>query len=213
MRRLVLPGEILADKPLKLDDIVVEDGKTCATVIGIYDDERQTLIPLEGLWYPKAEERIIGIIEEEKLNTYVVNLNAPYKGIIISKYVDESRIKNGDIVEAIVRERDKTGTIVLSRPRVLYGGKVIYVKPSKIPRVIGKANTMIRQLSLGTKSDISVGMNGLIWMKGGDIDLATEAILKIQDEAHISGLTERINEMLSKASEGKARDSGDKQDA
>jgi exosome complex RNA-binding protein Rrp4 len=60
---------------------------------------------------------------------------------------------------------------------------------------------MIKQIAEGTKASLSVGMNGLIWVKGGDSDLATNAILRIQEESHVAGLTERIAKMLSGASQ------------
>ncbi len=194
-RKIVVPGEVLAERPLRLNGAIVEGSKTCATVMGIFDDEKSLLIPLEGLWYPKSEEKVIGIVEEAKLNSYTINLNAPYKGILIAKFVRDP-IDNNAIIEATVRELDKTGTVVLVRPRVLTGGKLIYVKPSKIPRIIGRGNTMIGQVSNGTSTTIEVGMNGLIWMRGGNTDLATEAIMKIQEEGHTSGLTDRISSML-----------------
>lgn len=195
MKKLVVPGDVVAEKPLRVDNTIVEDGKTCSTVMGLYDEEAGSLIPLEGLWYPRPGEKAVGIVEEAKLNTYSVNLNAPYRGIIIAKFT-EGNIVNGDIIEATVKELDKTGTIVLIRPRVLYGGKVLNVKPSKVPRILGKGDTMLKQIIDGTKSSVSVGVNGLIWIKGGNSDLATDAIIRIQEEAHVSGLTERIGEML-----------------
>jgi exosome complex component RRP4 len=195
MRKLVIPGEVLAGKPLRLDHTIVEDGKTCATVIGMFDDQTSGFIPLEGLWYPQPGEKVIGIVEEARLNTDNIALNAPFKGLIISKFT-EGNLVNGDIVEATVKDLDKTGTIVLVRPRPLYGGKVLAIKPSKVPRLLGKNDTMINQIVNATKSSISIGMNGLVWIKGGNSDLATDAILKIQEEAHVSGLTERIAKML-----------------
>ena len=195
MRRLVLPGDIIAEKPLRLDHTIVEEGKTCSTVIGIFDEEKNSFIPLEGLWYPIPGEKVIGIVEEAKLNTDLIDVNAPYKGLIISKF-SETSMAAGDIVEATIKEIDKTGTIILSRPRVLFGGKVLVIKPSKIPRLLGKQDTMILQIIEKTKSSISVGMNGMVWIKGGDSDMATKAILRIQDESHVPGLTERISQML-----------------
>lgn len=195
MKRIVVPGEILAEKAVRLDHTIVEDGKTCSTVMGLYDDQTGSLIPLEGLWYPQDGEKVIGIVEEARLNTDTINLNAPYKGLIISKF-SEANIVNGDILEATVKELDKTGTIVLVRPRVLYGGKVLAIKPSKVPRLLGKNDTMVKLIADGTKTSISVGMNGLVWVKGGNIDLATDAIMKIQEESHVSGLTERIAKMV-----------------
>ncbi len=195
MKKIVLPGDIIADKPLRLDHTIVEEGKTCSTVIGMFDEAAGSLIPLEGLWYPQPGEKIVGIVEEAKLNTDVITLNAPYKGLIISKFSETSMV-NGDIIEATVKELDKTGTIILVRPRVLYGGKVLAIKPSKVPRLLGKNDTMIRQITDGTKASISVGMNGLVWVKGGNSDLATDAIIRIQEESHVSGLTERIAKMV-----------------
>lgn len=195
MKKLVVPGEVISETPLRLYDTIIDNNKTCTTVMGIYDDETKALIPLEGLWYPRDGESIIGIVEEARLNSYSINLNAPYKGVIIAKFLKEE-LTAGDIIEASVKELDKTGTVVLTRPRTLFGGKLIGIKPSKIPRVLGKNNTMIKQLSTGTQSTIVVGMNGLLWIKGGDTDLATELISKIQAEAHTSGLTGRINEIL-----------------
>ncbi len=199
MKKLIMPGDILLSRPIRIEHTIVENGKTYATVLGVFDDEKTSFIPLEGLWYPRPNETVIGIIEESKLNVYTVNLNAPYKGIIISKYARDP-IVNGDVVEAYVKELDKTGTVVLTRPRVLHGGKVLYIKPAKIPRIIGSNNTMAMQLSAGTKSSVAVGMNGMIWLHGGDTDLATEAIFKITREAHISGLTDRIGKMLGASS-------------
>ena len=195
MKKLVIPGEMLSDKPLRLDHTVVENGKTCSTVIGLYDESASSLIPVEGLWYPRPGEKVIGIVEEAKLNTDLINLNAPYKGLIISKFT-EGNIVNNDIIEATVKELDKTGTIILIRPRVLYGGKLLAVKPSKVPRILGKGETMIKMIGEGTKSSISVGTNGLIWLKGGDYDLATNVIMRIQEESHVPGLTERIAKMV-----------------
>lgn len=198
MNRIVVPGEMLSDKPLRIENAIVQNNKTYATLLSLYDEEKGSLIPLEGLWYPRHGDNVIGIVEEAKLSTYTIDLNAPYKGLIIAKF-SETKFMRGDIVEAMVKDLDSTKTVVLMRPRRLFGGKIVDVKPSKIPRIIGRNSVMIRQLTEGTKATITIGMNGRIWIKGGDVALATEAILKIQEEAHTSGLTERIKELLSKA--------------
>ena len=195
---IVVPGDMILDKPIHMENTFIEDDKTYAAVLGVFDKEKKVLIPLEGLWYPKHGELVVGIIIEEKLNSYVVDLNAPYKGILVAKYVRD-KLSVGDIIEATVKELDETKTVVLMRERKLYGGKIIDVRPSKVPRIIGKNNTMIKQLTEGTKSTIIVGMNGRIWIKGGDVALTTKAILRIQEEAHTSGLTDRIREMLEKS--------------
>ncbi len=201
MSRIVLPGDKLADVQLRIENALLEDGKTYATVVGLFDDDSKSFIPLEGLWYPKPEDEIVGLVEDSRNGVYTIGMESPFKGLIISKYGSGPDLDTGDVVSAVVRsvkrESDKI-ILILVRPRKLYGGKVIEVKPSKVPRIIGKANTMIQLLAGKTKCNIVVGMNGMIWLKGGDVPLALEAIRKVEDEAHISGLTERITKMLSK---------------
>ena len=197
MQRIVVPGEKLLDRPMQFENAMVDNGKTYSTVVGVFLEDKGTLIPLEGLWYPRRGDRVIGIVEEEKLNVYMINLNAPYKGILIAKFV-RTKLNVGDVIEAEVDELDKTKTVVLDRPRKMFGGKLMQVNPSKIPRIIGKGDTMLKQLTEGTKCTMVVGMNGMVWIKGGDVGLAARAILKIEEEAHTSGLTNRIKDMMVK---------------
>ncbi|VVB76647.1 Exosome complex component Rrp4 [uncultured archaeon] len=200
MPRIVLPGDKLADKPLRIDNATLEDGKSYATVPGLFDDEKESFIPLESVWYPRMEDSVIGIVEDARNGVYTVALNSPFKGLIITRRDSNGpELEVGDVVESIVRsvkrESDKI-ILILVRPRNLHEGKVITVKPSKVLRIIGKANTMIKLLTEGTKSNIVVGMNGIVWIKGGNVPLAVTAINRIQAEAHVAGLTERITTML-----------------
>ncbi len=195
MQRIVVPGERLHDKPIRIENTITDNNGTYSCILGSFDDESKVLIPLEGLWQPKNGDTIVGIVEEDRGTTFTVNLNAPYRGLVISKFL-EADIRAGDIVVATIKELEKGGTAVLIRPKPLEGGKMMSVKPSKIPRIIGKANTMVTQITAATGTSVIIGLNGIIWLKGGNIDLATAAILKIEEEAHTSGLTDRIKEML-----------------
>jgi exosome complex component RRP4 len=199
MQRIVLPGDKIADKQLRIENVILEGGKTYATVMGLFDEEKETFIPLESIWYPRSEDEVIGIVEDARNGVYTVNLNSPFKGLIISRRGGGPEFDVGSVVSAIVRnvkkESDKI-IVILVRPRKLYGGKVMAVKPSKVPRIIGKSDTMIKLLREGTNSTILIGLNGIVWLKGGNIPLTIRAITKIQEEAHISGLTERIEKML-----------------
>ena len=50
-----------------------------------------------------------------------------------------------------------------------------------------------------TNCRLLVGQNGFIWLSGNNIEdelLAIKVIKKIEDESHISGLTDRIKEYL-----------------
>ena len=204
MSRIVLPGDKLSDTQLRIENALLEDGKTYATVMGLFDDSKGLFIPLENLWYPKPEDEIIGLVDDSRNGVYMISMNSPFHGLIISKYGAGPDLDPGDIVSCVVRsvkrESDKI-MLILVRPRKLIGGKTVMIKPSKVPRIIGKANTMLQLLTDKTKCNIVIGMNGIIWLKGGDVPMALSAIRKIQDEAHVSGLTERITQMLSKKAE------------
>ena len=201
MSIVVLPGDKLADRQLHVEGALVEDGKTYATVMGLFDAARESFIPLESVWYPKMEDQVIGAVEDARNGVYTINLNSPFKGLIISRHGPGPELYVGDVISAIVRsvkrESDKV-MLILVRPRKLYGGKAIAVRPSKVLRVIGKSNTMLKLMTDGTKSTIDIGINGVVWLKGGDVQLAVSAIARIQDEAHIAGLTERITAMMPK---------------
>ncbi|MGC8676342.1 MAG: KH domain-containing protein [Candidatus Micrarchaeia archaeon] len=198
MAEILLPGNKVMSGVLKANGVYTEGGDTYADVVGMLNDERKQFIPLEGLWYPKENDRVIGRIETKRMSAYIMDLKSPYKGIILTKY-ERTRFDEGDIAEATVREFrefDDAMAVMLVRPRKLYGGILLNIKPPKVPRVIGRGNTMLNQIAEATKSSIVVGMNGTIWLKGGDIGLATAAIKEIEAQAHVSGLTERIKRML-----------------
>jgi len=57
---------------------------------------------------------------------------------------------------------------------------------------------MLNVLKAGTGSTIIVGRNGRIWAKGGDVALLKDAVAKIDREAHLENLTNRITEYLEK---------------
>ncbi len=195
MQRIVVPGEKIYNQPLRIENTISDNNGTYSCVLGSFDEETKTMIPLEGLWQPKSGDTIVGLVEEDRGTTFTVNLNAPYKGLIISKFI-ESDIRAGDTIVATIKDLEKGGTAILIRPKALEGGKMMSVKPSKIPRIIGKANTMVNQITAGTGTSVIIGLNGIVWLKGGDLDLTTSIILKIEDEAHTSGLTDRIKAML-----------------
>jgi exosome complex component RRP4 len=196
MREIVTPGELLSDQPIRLENTYVENNKTYAKVLGLYDKEKGMIVSLEGIWTPRIDDKVIGIIVSSRNSVYEVDLTFFGKSILIGSKFDRHTYNNGDVIEAEVKDIENRKTIILWRPRVLYGGTIIEIKPTKIPRVIGKANTMVQQISELTKSTIVVGNNGIIWIKGGNVALASAAIRKIEMEAHTQGLTERIKKML-----------------
>ena len=84
--------------------------------------------------------------------------------------------------------------------RKLGTGRLIEVESSRVPRIIGKKGSMVTMIKQATNCRIIVGQNGWVWVDGepDKENIAVHAIRKIEDESHLSGLTERIKEFLEK---------------
>ena len=201
MKNIVVPGELIEDKPVRIRHSYIEDGKTYSMTLGIYEKGSSAVVPLEGAWDPHIDDTVVGIVSGARNGVYVVDLGYHARSIIISGKFDSFSFKLGDVVEARIKNIEAKKTIILYYPRLLGGGTLIDVKPAKVPRIIGKGNTMIKQIADSTGSHIVVGTNGMVWMKGGDVGLASAAILRIEKEAHVSGLTERIKKMVEKTAQ------------
>jgi len=195
MKKLVIPGELLFPYEQKGDFYYCEEGKTYSSVVGIFDTDKKILTPLESVYIPKPMHKVIGIVTEARFVSYMVDINSPFEGMILSKFL-RFDLSIGDIVEATVKNVESDGIVVLENVKRLIGGKLIEIKPSKVPRVIGKDGSMQKVIEENTKTKMEIGLNGRIWIKGENIAKATKAIRKIEKEAHTSGLTERIAKFL-----------------
>ncbi|MBI4214812.1 RNA-binding protein [archaeon] len=197
MRKIVLPGEKIDSKVR--DFAYPSAGSSYSAVVGLYDDKEglARLIPLSGRYDPIIDDFVIGFVVDPKYGGARVDIKSPY-----TAYLPTPRPLNfGDVVTAVVKDVDEVKSVILWRDRkVPSGGVIIEVEAVKVPRVIGKRNSMVDMLKQLSGCEILVGKNGRIWIKGSDEAVAkvTKAILKIESEAHTAGLTERIKELLSK---------------
>jgi exosome complex component RRP4 len=195
MRDIVTPGDMVSESAIRAPNTYISQGRTYSKVLGIKDD-KGIVIPLEGVWTPRIDDSVIGIVSEVKAKVYIIDLAYFGRALLIPGKYDNYEFTEGDVINAIIKNVEGKNTIILNEPQQLRGGTILSIKPKKIPRVIGKKSTMIRQIAEATGSHIIVGMNGLIWLNGGNIVLATEALIKIEREAHISGLTDTIKNFL-----------------
>ena len=106
---------------------------------------------------------------------------------------------NVDEVSSVSKSKSINLSMKSRKCRKLRGGRLIKVVPSKVPRIIGRSGSMVELIKNSTGTQIVVGQNGLVWVKGENEDLATEAILLIDEKAHIKGLTDFIKDFLEKS--------------
>jgi exosome complex component RRP4 len=98
--------------------------------------------------------------------------------------------------------------------RKLRGGQIMTINYNKVPRVIGKQGSMIAMIKDATKCMIIVGQNGLVWVKGEPENevIARQAIELIDQNSHVSGLTDRIKSFLEEKKGNIGKESSEKSD-
>jgi len=218
-RQIVLPGEILAEgNKFKSGEGTFREGdKILATVIGLAEirEDSVVVVPLEGVYMPKPGDTVIGKIVNVKLTSWDVDILAPYLATLSPMNVsgkpvdpvktDLRRIYDiGDLIVAKILAFDRTQPPVLTMKeknlRKLEGGRLVRMAPTKIPRLIGRRGSMINMIKKKTECQIVIGQNGLIWVSGSSPEseeLVVKAIRQIEKEAHTTGLTDRIRELIS----------------
>ena len=213
-REIVLPGEVLAESKEYRPGhgTFVEDGKIISKFLGIPKKNGYFfVVPLSGVYLPKQQDKIIGLITGIEKVGWVVDINSPWEAFLpLSEAVDEfidfkktdiiRYYDVGDIIYAKILDV-KRGNIALTMKermaRKLRGGVTIKITPSKVPRLIGKEGSMINTIKEKTGTVIRVGQNGVVWISGENVDKAIKAIKIIEEKSHIIGLTDEISKLLS----------------
>ena len=216
-KRYVLPGDVITTAPLRLHGNVVLEGKRIlSTAIGLsdvsYDSVR--VIPLSGIYLPKVDDLVIGLIKYIHGNSWFADINSCYEGMLLAKDVfgrgsnatlDEMKasLDKSDLILARIANSDRTREPLLSISGQNLGkidsGELVKISPTKIPRLIGKHGSMIQTIEASTNATITIGQNGLIVLKCDDITGLKKAVksIKMMDKAlHNTNLEERIQNIL-----------------
>jgi exosome complex component RRP4 len=143
-----------------------------------------------------------------------VDINSPYIALLRASDVLSRPFKPqkddlpqvldaGDLVVAKIVSYDRTHDpqLTVAEPGLgkITRGQILKITPTKIPRVIGKKGSMISMIKQETGCNIILGLNGVVLVTGKaleDEELAVRALLKVEQESHTSGLTDRITQML-----------------
>jgi len=217
-KTIVVPGDLLSEDATKAaEGTYVENEKVYSLIYGLADErEKVRVIPLSGKYLPAIGDVVIGMVSDISFSNWKVDINSPYEALMhISE--DPRRIESsemakimgvGDLAIFKVVDVDPSMKIELApregQLRVLRSGRIVEVSYTKVPRVIGRAGSMISLLKSKLDVNIFVGKNGRIWINGKaeDEDLAVEVIKRIEQEAHTSGLTDRITKLLEEEKHG-----------
>ena len=217
-REIVVPGEIIASGDDYLPGEWTErKGKDIVAVrFGLADKSGRLvkIIPLSGTYIPRKGNVVIGKVLDITFNGWIMDIDAPYQSFLqameASKFVNKNDLSEcydiGDMVAVKVWSIKRKGIDLTARGRNLgrlEDGIIIRVNSNKVPRVIGKEGSMINLIKTETNCDITVGQNGIIWIKGNKVEdelFAEKAILFVTEKSFVEGLTEKTKEWFDKKS-------------
>ena len=216
-RKQVVPGDVITTGSFKAEQNTMMMGEQItATAVGISEvyEDAVRVIPLTGMYYPKINDLIVGMVRSHTSLSWELDINSCYVGFLpaqdvfgrdFSAHADEltSKLGKGDLVAARVanfdRTRDPLITVSDRELGKIDSGDLIKMSSSKIPRLIGKRGAMIQSIELATGAAITIGQNGLVVVSCETPDgllKAKKAIHMIDEQAHMADLTDRIKSML-----------------
>ena len=216
-RQLVTPGDLIAEgEYVAGENTFVEKSKIYAARVGIveYENKRVDVVALKAFYVPRPGDIVIGTITEVGFNGWTVDINSPYIALLRASDVLSRPFKPqkddlpqvldaGDLVVAKIVSYDRTHDpqLTVAEPGLgkITRGQILKITPTKIPRVIGKKGSMISMIKQETGCNIILGLNGVVLITGKTLEdeqLAMRALLKIEQESHTSGLTDRVTQML-----------------
>lgn len=209
MYKVVIPGDFISEEVDRAaEGTYVESGKVYSMRYGIVDEKDGIkVVPLSGKYVPKKGDVVIGKIIEISFPYWIVDIASPYKARLhVSAFAEDKRVEFGDmdrylnlgdLIVGKVMNVDVTMAIELALQKdfkIEEGGRLVEISPTKVPRIIGRKGSMIKILKEKCNCFIFIAKNGRIWIKGmeEDMNMVMEMVLKIANEAHTSGLTDRI---------------------
>ena len=212
-RKLVVPGEIISEG----EDYLPGDGtrrerkEIVASRFGLAEESGRLIkvIPLSGVYVPRRRNIVIGKVTDVTFNGWIIDINAPYQAFLpimeSPRFIDKDNITEymdiGDMVCAMVDSMKRRGVDLTTKTSrglgKLEDGMIMHINSNKVPRIIGREGSMISMIKNETGCNITVGQNGIIWIKGDNLSnelFAKEAIMFIANKSFVEGLTEKARE-------------------
>ncbi len=214
---IIIPGQLLAEglDILPGDNTYREKEKVYSKVLGLasFAGRVVKITPLSGPYMPRPGDKIIAKVIDILMTGWRVDTNTAYSAVLnvkdattrfIKKEEDLSKIFDvGDYLIAKITRVTSQNLIDISMRepglRKIGGGRIIPINSQKVPRVIGRQGSMISVIKNKTGCEITVGQNGIVWIKGspeGELK-AVQAIKLIEEKSHQEGLTEKVEKLLS----------------
>ncbi len=214
-RKIIIPGEVIVkgEEYLPGEGTEKKDDQIIAIRFGLAEEINKLVkvIPLSGVYEPRRGNVIIGKVENITFNGWVIDIGAPNNAFLslmeVPRYVNKNGLEEvmdiGDMIIAKIWAINKRGIDLSIKSKNLgriNEGIILKINSNKVPRIIGKEGSMINLIKDETDCNITVGQNGLIWIRGDKIEnelLAKRAILFVSKKSFIDGLTEEVKKWFS----------------
>lgn len=215
-RKIVIPGEVLVTG----DDFLPGEGtekrgdSIVALRYGLAEEISKLVkvIPLSGPYMPRRGNVVIGKVENVTFHGWVIDIGTAETTFLslaeVPRFVNQNALEEvmdfGDMVVAKIAAVNKRGvdlTIKLRGLGKIDEGMIVQINPNKVPRIIGKEGSMIKLIKDETGCNITVGQNGLIWIKGDNVEqelYAKKAIMFVSEKSFVHGLTEELKNWFDK---------------
>jgi len=212
-RDVVIPGEVVATGDVLPGDWTIKEGDNIiSTRLGIADTSGKIarVIPISGVYIPRRGNVVIAQVLDFTMKGWIMNINAPYDSFLTLNecpmFVRENEMEDvhdiGDLIVAKISKTGRTSVDLTIKGRGLgkiKDGIAISVNPNRVPRVIGKEGSMVNLIKNASNCEITVGQNGLIWIKGETTDgevFAKNAIEFVVENTISIGLTDKVEAWL-----------------
>jgi len=213
---IIIPGEILAEGMdyLPGENTYRENDKIHARVLGLVTLSGRVVkvTPLSGPYVPMIGDKIIAKVVDITMSGWRLNTNTAYLALLNVKDATTRFVRKQEDLSQIIAIGEYVIVMIINvtsqrlidasmrEPGLqkIVGGRIIEINSQKVPRIIGKKGSMISLIKTHTGCEITVGQNGLIWIKGtpeGE-HKAELAIKIIEERSHLSGLTEAMEKYL-----------------
>jgi exosome complex component RRP4 len=215
-RKIVIPGEVIFEG----EDYLPGEGtdkrgdKIVAVRYGLAEEANKLVkvISLSGVYQPRRGNVVIGKVDNLTFYGWQIDIDSAEGAFLplqevpgfVSKEGMSEVMDIGDMVAAKIIDVNGRGidlTIKLRGLGRIDEGLIIKVNSNKVPRVIGKEGSMINLIKEESGCNVTVGQNGLIWIKGNKIEeelLVKRAIEFITERSFTHGLTEEVKEWFDK---------------
>ncbi len=213
----MIPGDKIIEGNFRpLMNVMRTGNSVVATRIGIAETGRDGIkvIPLSGVYIPRVNDIVIGKITDHSSLSWEVDINSCFSAHLPAQDIfgrdfspardDMNRqLATGDLITARIVAFDRTRDPMLTVQDKDLGkiprGELLKISATRVPRLIGKRGSMIQTIEQATQTRIMIGQNGIIVVTGKRLDgtqLAIRAIKMVEEEAHMSNLTQRIKTLL-----------------